>query len=115
MLITPQAVQDLLDELEASKQARLRAWAVLQQLRETLCEVGHVSIEPPTKKTFEVEGACLERALRKCLSEWEAAFRELSNAARRMDKAAFDRQGGDFGPAHQALLKALDRADHVLG
>lgn len=26
MSITPQAIQDLLDELEASKQARLRAW-----------------------------------------------------------------------------------------
>jgi hypothetical protein len=25
---TPQGIQDLLDELEASKQARLRAWAV---------------------------------------------------------------------------------------
>jgi hypothetical protein len=27
---TPQGIQDLLDELEASKQARLRAWAVEQ-------------------------------------------------------------------------------------
>ena len=27
MSITPQAIRDLLDELEASKQARLRAWA----------------------------------------------------------------------------------------
>ena len=29
MSITPKAIQDLLDELEASKQSRLRAWNVL--------------------------------------------------------------------------------------
>jgi hypothetical protein len=33
MSITPKAIQDLLDELEASKQSRLRAWNVLQRLR----------------------------------------------------------------------------------
>jgi hypothetical protein len=31
MSITPKAIQDLLDELEASKQSRLRAWNVLQR------------------------------------------------------------------------------------
>jgi hypothetical protein len=33
MPITPKAIQDLLDELESSKQSRLRAWNVLQRLR----------------------------------------------------------------------------------
>jgi hypothetical protein len=33
MAITPKAIQDLLDELESSKQSRLRAWNVLQRLR----------------------------------------------------------------------------------
>src|SRR5271165_1240992 len=32
MSITPKAIQDLLDELEASKQSRLHAWSVLQRL-----------------------------------------------------------------------------------
>ena len=109
MSITPQAIQDLLDELEASKQARLRAWVVLQRFRAILCDLGHVAIEPPPKKTFEAEGACLERALTKCLSDREAALKELADAARRVDKAAFGHQG-DFGQAHQSLLKALERA-----
>jgi hypothetical protein len=34
-------------------------------------------------------------------------------AARRVDRAAFGKEG-DFGPAHQALLKALDRAEEFL-
>ena len=109
MLITPQAIQDLLDELEASKQARLRAWAVLQRLRALLCDLGNFTIDPPSKRTFDAEGAILEQALKKCLSDREAALKDLANAAKRVDKAAFGQQG-DFGPAHKALLKALHRA-----
>jgi hypothetical protein len=109
MSITPQAIQDLLDELEASKQARLRAWAVLQRIRALLCDLGNIAIDPPPKKTFDVEGGILEQALTKCLRDRSVALEELADAARRVDKAAFGHQG-DFGQAHQALLKALDRA-----
>jgi hypothetical protein len=52
MSITPQAIQDLLDELESSRQARLRAWAVLQRLRAVLCDLGSIAIEPPAQKDF---------------------------------------------------------------
>jgi hypothetical protein len=79
MSITPQAIQDLLDELEASKQARLRAWAVLQRLRALLCDLGNVTIDPPSKKTFDLEGAILEQALKKCLSNRETALKDLAD------------------------------------
>jgi hypothetical protein len=59
---SPQAIPDLLDELEASKQARLRAWAVLQRIRALLCDLGNIAIDPPPKKTFDVEGGILEQA-----------------------------------------------------
>jgi hypothetical protein len=108
MSVTPKAIQDLLDELEASKKSRLRAWAVLQRIRAILSESGMV-IEQPSKKTFESEGAILERALTKCIHDRQAALRDLADAAKRVDKAAFGQQA-DFGPSHQALLKALDRA-----
>jgi hypothetical protein len=42
MSITPKAIQDLLDELEASRQARRRAWDVLQDLRAVLTNLGNV-------------------------------------------------------------------------
>jgi hypothetical protein len=58
---TPQGIQDLLDELEAPKQARFRAWAVHQRLRALLCDLGNVTIDPPSKKTFDLEGAILRR------------------------------------------------------
>jgi hypothetical protein len=65
MSITPKAIQDLLDELEASKQSRLRAWNALQRLRLVLSEVGNVAIPTPPQKTFEAEGEILEHALTK--------------------------------------------------
>jgi hypothetical protein len=55
MPITPKAIQDLLDELEASKQSRLRAWNVLQRLRLVLSEKGNIAIPPPPQKTFDAE------------------------------------------------------------
>jgi hypothetical protein len=44
---TPKAIQDLLDELEASKQSRLRAWNVLQRLRLVLSEAGSSRLVSP--------------------------------------------------------------------
>jgi hypothetical protein len=55
MSITPKAIQDLLDELEASKQSWLRAWNVLQRLRSLLSELGNVAIPPPAQKTFDAD------------------------------------------------------------
>jgi hypothetical protein len=70
MPITPKAIQDLLDELEASKQSRLRAWNVLQRLRLILSESGNVAIPPPAQKTFDAEGEVLERQNRGDLRQW---------------------------------------------
>jgi hypothetical protein len=109
MSITPKAIQDLLDELEASRQA----WDVLQDLRAVLTNLGNVTIEVPWRKTFEAEGAILKQALSDCLRDQRAALAQVADAARQVDKAAFG-STADFGPAHQALLKALDRAEILL-
>jgi len=73
MSITPKAIQDLLDELEASKQSRLRAWRVLQRLRMVVSEVGSVAIPPPAQKT-------LEHALRKSLRLRNDAIKSLCSS-----------------------------------
>ena len=64
-----------------------------------LCDLGNVTIDPPSKKTFDLEGAILEQALKKCLSDRETALKDLPDAAKRVDKAAFGDQR-DFGQAH---------------
>jgi hypothetical protein len=83
MSITPKAIQDLLDELEASKQSRLRAWKVLQKLGAVLSENGHVAIPPPAQKTFDAEGEILEHALTKSLRIRSDAIKSLRSSVRR--------------------------------
>ena len=87
MSITPKAIQDLLDELEASKQSRLRAWSVLQRLRTVLSETGGVPIPPPAEKTFDAEGKVLENALRKSFRLRNDAIKSLCSSVRRFRDA----------------------------
>jgi hypothetical protein len=66
-------------------------------------------MQKPARKSFVEEGKILERALRKALTERDEVLRELAAAARWVDRSAFGKEEG-FGQAHQALLKALDKA-----
>ena len=86
MSTTPKAIQDLLDELEASKQSRLRAWSVLQRLRMVLSELGGVAIPPPAQKTFDAQGEALEHALRKSLRLRNDAIKSLCSSVRRFSR-----------------------------
>jgi hypothetical protein len=83
----PKAIQDLLDELEASKQSRLRAWKALHRLRSVLSEVGNVAIPPPAQKTFDAEGELLEHALTKSFRIRNEAMKSLCSSVRRFRDA----------------------------
>jgi hypothetical protein len=83
MSITPKAIQDLLDELEASKQSRLRAWNILQRLRLVLSDLGNVAIPPSAQKTFDAEGEILEHALTKSFRLRNEAIKGLFSSVRR--------------------------------
>ena len=63
----------------------------------------------PAEKSFVKEGEILERGLKRALTERDDALKELAAAARWVDRSAFGKEEG-FGQAHQALLKALDKA-----
>jgi len=115
MSITPKAIQDLIDELEASKQSRLRAWSVLQRLRMVLSEVGSVAIPPPAKKTFDAEGEALEHALRKSSRLRNDAIKSLCSSVRRFRDATIkEERKGDYPHALQALWIALDGAEDLI-
>ena len=55
----------------------------------------------------------LERGLKLALAETDEALRELATAARWVDRSAFE-EGASFAQAHQALLKALEKAGRCL-
>jgi hypothetical protein len=115
MSITPKAIQDLLDEVEASKQSRLRAWNVLQRLRLVLSEAGNVAIPPPAQKTFNAEGEALEHALTKCFRIRNEAMKSLCSSVHRFRDATVKPEcKSDYPHALQALWKALDRAEDLI-
>jgi hypothetical protein len=106
--VSESQIKALKIQLERSKAARLRAWSVLQGLRDALQAAG-VIVPPSAEKSFAHEGEFLERALKRALLDREEAMRDLARAARWVDRSAFGQQS-DFAQAHQALLVALEKA-----
>jgi len=64
-------------ELERSRASRLRAWAVLGELRAILTGAGQ-ELPKPSEKSFVEEGRILEQGLRKALTERDEVLRELA-------------------------------------
>jgi hypothetical protein len=54
--MTPQELQDLLDELEASRASRKRAWGNLPEIRWVLTDVCGIELPAPAPKTIDLEG-----------------------------------------------------------
>ena len=50
--ITPKALQDILDELEASRASRKRAWEVLQEIRWVLKDTTGIDLPAPAPGLF---------------------------------------------------------------
>jgi hypothetical protein len=106
MQITPKAIQDLLDDLEASKQSRLGARNVLQRLRLVLSEAGKVAMPPPAQKTLDAEGLFRIR---------DEVIKSLCSSVRRFRDATIKPEcKSDYPHALQALWKALDRAEDLI-
>jgi hypothetical protein len=55
MSTTPEAIRKLLDELEASRASRKRAWENLQEIRWVLKDATGVDLPPAARKTIELE------------------------------------------------------------
>jgi hypothetical protein len=107
--------ENLLDELESSKQSRLRTWNVLQRLRSVLSEAGNMTIPPPAQKTFDAEDEVLEHALTKTLRILNEATESLCSSVRRFRDATIKEEcKSDYPHALQALWKALDRAEDLI-
>ncbi|MBV8141312.1 MAG: hypothetical protein JO279_02510 [Verrucomicrobia bacterium] len=117
MPITPQALQDLLDELEASRASRKRAWEILQEIRWVLKETGGIELPPAARKTIDLEGRLVKDAVRKTLKDCHHALSELVNVVRKYRKSAeqpLTLRGSDYAHAVQELNQAMDRAEELL-
>ena len=82
MSLTPQAVQELLDEVEASRASRKRAWENLQEIRWVLKDAAGVELPPPERKTIDLEGRLVKDGVRKALTQQQSALTDIVHAVR---------------------------------
>jgi hypothetical protein len=107
-----------LDELEASRRSRRRAWENLQELRWILKDTARMDLPAPVRKTIDLEGRLVKDGVRKAIMDRKTALTDLVHAVRQCRKLAESKpltlQGSDYADAVLELNKALDRADALL-
>ena len=117
MSLTPKALQDLLDELEASRASRKRAWENLQEIRWVLKDAAGVELPPPARKTIDLEGRIVKDGVRKTVKNRQLALNELVKAIREFRKFTdqpLTLRGSEYAHAVQELNKAIDRAEKLI-
>jgi hypothetical protein len=118
MSITPQDLQKLLDEREASRASRKRAWENLQEIRWVIKDVAGIDLPPPARKTIDLEGRLVKDGVRTALRDRQEALSELVEAIRKYrklaDKTPLTLQRSDFAQAVEELNKAIGRAEGLL-
>src|ERR1700730_10536655 len=88
MSITPQELQKLLDELEASRASRKRAWENLAEIRWVLKDAARMELPPPARKTIDLEGRIVKDGVKKAVRDRQLALTELVHAIRQFRKVA---------------------------
>jgi hypothetical protein len=118
MSITPEALQELMNELEASRASRKRAWENLQEVRWVLKDAAGIELPPPPKKTIDAEGRLVKDGVRKALTQGRDALDRLVRAVRQFralaEKQPLTLQGAEYAHAVQELKTALERAEDLL-
>jgi hypothetical protein len=118
MSITPEAIQKLLDELEASRASRRRAWENLQEIRWVLKDSAGLQLEPPARKTIDLEGRIVKDGVRTAIKDRQLALAGLVHAIHVYRKIAESKpltlQGSDYAHALEELNKAIDRAEGLI-
>jgi hypothetical protein len=111
---TPDAILRLLDELEANRQSRRKAWATLQRSRKFL-EANGTRVSSPDDRSFESEGEVIETGLRRTIEGRDMVMRSLIGAVYRLRDATVVAEKNDFGNAPQNLYRELERAENLVG
>jgi hypothetical protein len=113
--VTPDAIRQLLDELEADRRSRRTAWATLEGLRKFL-EANGARINIPDDRNFETAGEAIESGLRRTVEVRAAVMRSLIRAVYRFrDAALVTEKRDDFGSALQNLYRELETAEDLVG
>ncbi|MGA8479707.1 MAG: hypothetical protein WB696_17255 [Chthoniobacterales bacterium] len=115
MSLTPDAIWQLLDELETNRRSRRTAWATLQRLRRFL-EANCTRISIPEDRNFETEGEAIESGLRRTIEGRDIVMRSLVRPVYRFrDATLVAEKKDDFGNALQNLYRELEQAEDLVG
>jgi hypothetical protein len=82
MELTPGAIQNLLDEIEASRASRKRAWDNLQEIRWVLKDTAGLELPPPARKTIDLEGRLVKDGVRKAIKDRQIVLTDLGPPVR---------------------------------
>ena len=111
-------LQNLLDEVEASRTSRRRAWENLQEFRWVLKEICNIELPPPARKTIDLEGRVVKDGVNKALRDRTDALSELVDAVRLYRKLTDSKpltlQGNDYAKAVELLDAAVERAERLM-
>ena len=118
MSITPEELQKLLDERDASRASRKRAWENLQEIRWVLKDSAGMELPPPARKTIDLEGRLVKDGVRKAITDRKIVLSDLVHAIKEYRQLAEQKpltlQGSEYADAVQELNKAIDRAEALL-
>jgi hypothetical protein len=116
--MTPQELQKVLDELEASRSSRKRAWENLQEIRWVLQDSAGMKLPAAAKKTIDLEGKVIKDGVRKAIGDRQNALHELLNAINQYRKLLKTKpltlQAPEYANAVLELNKAIDHAEGLL-
>jgi hypothetical protein len=115
--MSPRDLQDLLDELKASRASRKRAWEILQEIRFVLKDVAGLELPPAARKTIDFEGRVVKEGVRKSLQARQSIIEELIHAINEYRKASeqpLTLRGSEYSRAVHELNNIIDRAEGML-
>jgi hypothetical protein len=76
----------MLDELDASRASRKRAWENLQDIRWVLKDAPGFELPPPARKTIDIEGRIVKDGVRKAIKDRQIALDGLVKAIQEFRK-----------------------------
>lgn len=65
--VNPRELQDMLDELEASRASRKRAWENLAEIRWVLTDVCGIKLPPRARTTIDLKGRIVKDGFKKAI------------------------------------------------
>src|SRR5438105_3496046 len=102
MSATPEAIQKILDELDASRASRKRDWKNSQEIRWILKDATGIDLPAPARKTIDLEGRVVKEGVRNIVNDRQLALQNLVHAIgefRKFTDQPLTLRGSDYAHA----------------